>query len=299
MQCCVTAGGKVLDATFQGIDLKNTLEKWKALPDSERARGAVNVANLGAVDIQRAELAPPACGLILKVHTRVFMRDDEGRLRYVTGNDLWYGEQGELTLEADYQKGRTAAHEAQPNHMWLTAAELKSLIPANPMKGDKIPMPTSIAARILRWHLNPLRFYGRYGPDALESKDVRAGELTLTVDAVATDAIRLRLEGSAKLGKVPPAAVVEGKIASLDEWGYEPRVLGFLEYDPRMQVFTRFDIVALGAHFGRLGNGRRAPSRIGLQPLGIAFELVKGDQPADRVPPGRPSDSRSYFELGK
>jgi hypothetical protein len=121
----------------------------------------------------------------------------------------------------------------------------------------------------------------------------------LTVDAVAPRAVRLRLDGFGRLGKVPPAAVVEGKIASLDQWGYEPRVLGFLEYDPQKQVFTRFDIVALGEHFGRLGNGRRAPSRIGLQPLGIAFELVKGDQPADRVPPGRPSNSRSYFNLSK
>ena len=93
--------------------------------------------------------------------------------------------------------------------------------------------------------------------------------------------------------------LTEGNVASLDQWGFEPRVLGFLEYDPQQQIFTRFDIVALGEHFGRFGSGRRAPSRIGLQPLGIAFQLVKGDKPADRIPPGRPSNSRNYFNLSQ
>jgi hypothetical protein len=299
-QCCVTAGGKVLEETGRaGIDLKKTLEKWKSLPDSERGPGAVKVAEQGAADPQGIGPSPPVGGLILKVYTRVLMHDAEGKLRYVTGKELRHGDQGELTLEADHQQGRTAAHEAQPHHMWLTEAEWKSLIPANPKKGDVAAMPQHITDRILRWHLNPLRFYGRYGPDALDRQDVRAGQLTLTVHAVAADKVWLRLEGFAKLGKVPRTAVVEGKIASLDEWGYEPQVLGFLEYDPQRRIISRFDIVALGEHFGRLGNGRRAPSRIGLQPLGIAFQLVKGDKPADRIPPGRPSNSRSYFNLSK
>jgi len=299
MQCCLTAGGRVLGATYLGGDLKSALKRWRALPESERAPGAVKVPSRGEVDTQDvAPLTPPAGGLILKVHTRVFMRDN-GQLRYVTGKDLWFDEQGKQTLEADYQKGLTAAHEAQPHHMWLTEAEWKSLMPANPRKADQVPVPARIADRILRWHMNPLRFYGRYGQDALDREDVRAGHLTLTVDAVTPRKVRLRLNGFGKLGKVPPAAIAEGKIASLDHWGYEPRVLGFLEYDPQKLVFTRFDIVALGEHFGRLGNGRRAPSRIGLQPLGISFELIKGDQPADRIAPGRPSDSRSYFDLRK
>lgn len=296
----MTAGGKVLEeAGRAGIDLKKTLEKWKSLPDSERGPGAVKVAEQGAVDPQGLGLSPPVGGLILKAYTRVLMHDGERKLRYVTGKELRDGDEGESTLEADFQQGRTAAHEAQPHHMWLTEAEWKSLIPANPRKGDVAAMPQRITDRILRWHLNPLRFYGRYGPDALDREDVRAGRLTLTVHAVAADKVLLRLDGFAKLGKVPPAAVVDGKTASLDQWGYEPRVLGFLEYDPQTQVILRFDIVALGDHFGRLGLGRRAPSRIGLQPMGIAFQLVEGDIPADRIPPGRPSNSRHYFSLSQ
>lgn len=297
---CVTASGKILERSHLGFDLGKTMEKFKALPESERAPGAVKVAERGTVDAQRVAPAPPAGGLILKVYSRVMMRDTEGKLRYATGKDLWYDEQGKKTLESAYQNGRSAAHQAQPDHLWLTEAEWKALMPANPSKNDRVPLPASIAERILRWHLNPIRFYGRYGPeDALDRKDVRASELTLTVAAVESRTVRLRLEGFAKFGKAPPAAVVNGNIACFDDWGYEPRVLGFLEYDPHKRILARFDIVALGDHFGRLGLGRGAPSRIGLQPLGVAFELVNGDQPADRIPPGRIAHSRSYFDLSK
>lgn len=296
----MTANGKVLDeAGRAGIDLKQTLKKWKALPESDRAPGAVEIPAHDVIADSDIGLTPPEGGLILKGYTRVFMHQDDGKLRYVKGDDLIYGKLGELTLEADYQQGRTAAHEAQPHHMWLTEAEWQSLIPAAPETGDVAAMPAGITNRILRWHLNPLRFYGRYGSDALDRQDVRAGQLTLTVITVSPDAVQLRLDGFAKLGAVPSPAVIENKVASLDQWGYEPRMLGFLEYDPRQRIVTRFDIVALGEHFGRLGDGRTAPSRIGLQPLGIAFQLVKGDQPADRVPPGRPSNARNYFNLSQ
>lgn len=295
----VTAGGKILDQDYRGFDVKKTLEKWKALPESERAPGAVKVGEPDEVEAQGVDPTPPAGGLILKVYSRVMMHDGEGKIRNVTGKDLWYDVDGKRTVEPAHQEGRSAAHQAQPDHMWLTEAEWKGLMPVDPLKDDKVPIPAALADRILRWHLNPLRFYGRYGPDALDRKEVRARELTLTVDDVAPDGVRLRLDGSARLGAVPPAAVVKGTVACLDLWGYEPRILGYLEYDPRKRVITRFDIVALGDYFGRLGNGSGAPSRPGLQPLGIAFELVKGDQPADRIPPGRASDSQSYFDLRK
>lgn len=299
MQCCITASGKVLEAKSPVIDIRSALDKWNALPAAERAPGAVKVAGRSVVDPRSLEVSPPPGGLILTVFTRGLIRDNRGKLRSMTGSDLWQGTQGETSLQADYQQGRTAQHEAQPSSMWLTEAEWKSLISSNPKKGDNVPLPTGVTARILRWHLNPLRFYGRYTSDSLDPEEMRAGELNLTVDTVTPDAVRLRLDGFARLGSVPPAAVASGKIASLDQWGYEPRVLGFLEYDRNTRAFTRFDVVALGDHFGRLGFGRRAPARIGLQPLGMAFQLNNGDQPADRVAPGRPSNSRSYFDLGK
>lgn len=296
---CLTAGGTVLEESIVGFDLTKALAKFNALPASERLPGAVKVPGLDSIDTQGMAPTPPAGALILQVYSRAFMHEGKDNLRYVDGGDLWYGPDGKKTLKDSQQNGRTAAHEAQPDHMWITPAEWKSLVPANPEKGDKVALPATLTDRFLRWHLNPLRFYGRYGSDAVDRKEIRGSELTLTVQTVTPQMVMLRLEGHAQIGQAPPAAVVEGRLASLEAWGFEPRVLGFLEYDVRKQIFTRFDIVALGEHFGRLGLGTAAPSRIGLQPLGMSFTLIKGDQPRDRIPPGRAANAQHYFNVGR
>src|SRR5882757_9367285 len=113
-----------------------------------------------------------------------------------------------------------------------------------------------------------------------------ATSLRLSQRSASATSARLRLNGFAKLGKEPPEAVAQGKCACIDQWGYEPRVLGFIECDTVKKVITRFDVVAMGDHFGRLGIADSA-ARVGLQPLGISFELVTGNAPADRIPPGR------------
>lgn len=292
---CVTAGGEVLQSTFDPVkgfkpdfDVKGALEKWQALPAAERAPGAVKVGEMGAVDPQRAGLTPPAGTLILKLHYRAFMRDGN-QLRYLTGKDLWYDAKGAKT-ESD---PGTTKPQAQLDHMWLSEAEGKSLMPANPRSGDKFPLPAGIAERLVRRHLNPRSMHDGHS-DGLDRGAVRAAELNLTVEAVSAERVRLRLDGHAKLGSQPDAEVLAG-IAGMTQWGYEPKLLGFLEYEPQQQVFTRFDIVALGDHFGRF-----VPSfgvaRPGCQPLGVTFELVKGDRPANRVPPGSASTARKYFE---
>ena len=295
-QWAVTAAGKVLLANNHnglGFSVKKALEQWNALAVAERAPGAIKVGELGEIDTSRMVPSPPPGGLILKVYYRAFMRDG-GKLRHVTGKDLWHDEKGDKSegkFDSVYP-GHITTPQAQPDHMWLTESEWKSLLPAEPRKGDRSPLPAGIATRFVRWHLNPLTVYGE--TTALMPNAIRASELTLTVEAVSPASVRLRLDGSAKLGKEPPPAVAEGKSACVDQWGYEPRVLGFIEYDPRKKVITRFDAVAWGDQFGRLGICDSA-ARVGLQPLGISFELVKGDAPADRIPPGRTPSAKDYF----
>ena len=51
------------------------------------------------------------------------------------------------------------------------------------------------------------------------------------MESVSPASVRLRLDGFARLGQEPPVGVAEGKCACIDQWGYEPRVLGFVEYD--------------------------------------------------------------------
>jgi hypothetical protein len=296
-QWCVTATGKVLLSNSHnglGFNVKKALENWNALSAAERAPNAVKVDDLGEVDTQRTLPSPPEGGLILKAYYRAFMRDGD-RLRYVTGKDLWHDEKGEKT-EAQFDSlypGHITTPQAQPDHVWLTESEWKSLLPAEPRKGESFPVPTGISDRLIRWHLNPLSVYGE--TNALGPKEVRASELKLTVEAVSANSVRLRLDGFARLGKEAPAAVVQGKCASIDQWGYEPRLLGYIVYEPRKKVISRFDVVALGDHFGRLGICDSA-ARVGVQPLGSSFELVSGDAPADRIPPGRTPTARQYFK---
>ena len=66
--------------------------------------------------------------------------------------------------------------------------------------------------------------------------------------------------------------------------GYEPELFGHLEYDRQAGTFTRFDLIALGDYYGRLGGSAWNVYRPGRQPLGITFELSSGDTPADRIP---------------
>jgi hypothetical protein len=296
-QWCVTASGKVLESNNHsglGFNMKEALRKWRALPAAERAPGAVKVGELGEIDVSRALPSPPPGGLIVKVYYRAFMRDG-GKLRYVVGKDLWHDEQGQRTDDVyDVQyPGTNVAPQAQPDHMWLSEGEWKSLLPAAPREGETHAVPAAITDRIIRWHLNPLTVYGV--TNALNPQAVRAGELNLTVDSVAPESVRLRLDGFASLGTAaPPPDVVAGKRACMDHWGYEPRLLGMLEYDPNGQRITRFDVVALGDHFGPLATGDGA-SRVGLQPLGISFELVTKASPADCYPPGRARSLQDYF----
>lgn len=297
LQCAVTASGKVLEANNHnglGFSVKRALEKWKALPAEDRAPGAIKVGDIGEIDSQRTVPTPPADGLILKVYYRAFMRNG-GKLRYLNGKDLWHDEIGNKTEELfDKQyPGYITTPQAQPDHMWLTKAEWQSLLPADPKKGEKTKIPAGIADRFVRWHLNPLSVYGE--TTSLEPKSVRAAELTLTVDSASASSVRLRLDGFARLGNDAPKDVADGKCASTNQWGYEPRVLGFIEYDRQAKKITRFDIVAFGDHFGRLGICDSA-TRVGVQPLGISFELVTGEAPADRIPPGRTPTARMYFK---
>ncbi len=299
---CVTPGGKILESNLvvekgktsfkREIDLKAALDKWRALPEAERMPGAVKVGAPGAIDRRYAVLTPPPGTLILKVYYRAFMRE-ENKLRYLTEDDLWYDENGDKT-EAKLVNKRITTPQAHPDHMWLAETEWKSLMRANPRVGDTFPLPAGIADRLVRRHLNPRYVYDGHS-DGLAKDSVRAAELSVTVEAVSAEKIRLRLNGHAKLGKQPAPAVLAGKIASMNQWGYEPTLLGFMEYDPRKQVFTRFDVVALGDQFGKVGLDIGA-ARPGCQPLGITFELVTGNRPADRVPPGSASTARPYFD---
>jgi hypothetical protein len=176
--------------------------------------------------------------------------------------------------------------EANPDFLWLTRAEWKSLLPADPKVGHKFPVSDAITRRIFIYHLDPTFALGESNGWPRHAKDIRSGDLTATVEEATSKNIRLRLEGFALLGQpfdanLPPPSTKPGKRGV----GYEPALLGYVDYDPAKKVITRFDLVAYGDTYGIPEGDGRYYYRPGRQPLGIAFELTKGDSPADRVVP--------------
>jgi hypothetical protein len=84
--------------------------------------------------------------------------------------------------------------------------------------------------------------------------------------------------------------------------GYDARLSGVLTYDSAAKALTRFDMVASGDYWGGDYEGGRF-KRPGRTPLGIVFELVRGDKTIDRVPPlvhmDREQQYRAYFAADK
>jgi hypothetical protein len=171
--------------------------------------------------------------------------------------------------------------------MWLTEAEWKSLVPANPKKGDKSSLPAFFTQRMCRIHMTPNNLYSRWGDTWPYKGGIRNAEAALTVEEVSPAGIRMSLDGLVQLGKVYQPG-------EKDCLGYEARLRGFVDYDADKQAFTRFDIVALGDMYG--------VSRPGRYPVGFSFELVSAAVPANRLPPRgnmTESDLKGYLAIGK
>jgi hypothetical protein len=241
----VTPNARVLSAWPE-----EGLAKWKKLPEAERQ----TVEDFGTFD-PKLDPAPPPGGLILKVFARGLARAD-GRL------EIYRNPKANLSREA----GR--------DFLWMTQAEWKSLVPVEPRVGERRAVPAPLVDRLCRRYLIDLvRVGGEGGPRS--RANTLHQELTLTVESADADRVRLRLDGSAAFRTYGPEHGAPGKEGRVDAFG----LLGFLDYDARKQAFTRFDVVALS----ETGHFDEAARKI--LPLGVAFELTRGEKPADRVRP--------------
>jgi hypothetical protein len=252
----VTPNGQVL-----AHDLKQGLEKWRALPEAERRR----LDDLGKYD-PALEPAPPPKGLIVQVYARGLSRAGDGWA-------LYRHPKAHLSREP----GR--------DHLWLTEAEWRSLIPQRPQVGDRAAVSAALTDRLCRRYLIDLvRIGGEGGPRRRE--DVLGQELTLTVVAVTEEVVRLRLEGAARYR-------TRGREHGAPKEGREDAftILGHIEYDRKADAVRRFDVVALcpTGHYDEVGQASAA--------LGVAFELSRGQTPAERARPS--SYFADYFGKGR
>src|SRR4029077_5153861 len=119
--------------------------------------------------------APPPNGLVLTIYDRMLGRGADGSYRHPEGRD------------ADGL--RTHAPHGQRSSLWLTEAECKSLVPADPRPGQTHKVPANLTRRIALYGLVPQSLWvveETWKPDSL-----REGELRVTVEEVTRQTVRL------------------------------------------------------------------------------------------------------------
>jgi hypothetical protein len=289
---CLSASGKWLGHAPSA----KVLDEFRKLPEAERRPGAVVVPDLDPGECMIP--SPPEGGLVLRVHARFLSRDDRGELRPAKGEDF------PLTRD-DPKVIQSIQFLLSPNteYLWLTREEWQALVPANPVRGAKLPVSAAISERVARFHLVPRRALTSED-GILPKKAVRAAALTLLVEDVSPERIRLGLEGFVHTGSEFDAAKATTPNGPLP-FGFATPIQGILEYDRIKQAFVRFDVLAPGDVWGRWGdanNNSMTIERPGRSPIGFAFELARGDSPTDRIPPagnGGRALRNGYFATGK
>jgi hypothetical protein len=304
----VTASGKRLGWAelhyAKGVfprSLAKGLKAFAELPAAEREPGAVEVPERGPIDPKRAAaVGPPPGALIVRVYNRQLGRTATGAVRYTEPEDYI------PALRDPAVVGTTAAperfREPANDFMWIAQKEWQAMMPDSPQPGQRVAVPPTLCQRIYRFHLDPGR--GLTESDSFSSVDAGVGELHLTVEEVSDRSVRLRLDGYAKLHN-PRRHLLTYQPESLKKHSqsqiplaYEPRLLGFLAYNPAARVFTRFDMVALGDVRGRPVDGNFMGERRGAANLlGIAFELVTQPQPADYLSPKGLRNNGGRYDL--
>lgn len=260
-----TAGGESLGKGQLKLcqkDLQRPLADYGRLPKDQRTPPLEDPAL--ATPSKRPVPQPPPGGLIIRGYCTFLRRDAKGTNYHST--EYYYRENPD----------RWAA-ETQSDLLWLTEAEWKSLIPANPKAGDR-----SDVARVVQ-----KRFFTTIAIDYMDgsvnSLPTRDANMSLTVLRVDDKSILLRLDGYARLGKE-----LDNDLRSQpNSRGSEIRVLGYVGYDRSKQAIARFDVVGVGEAWGNKMNYLQREIRLNQYPwlYGIACELVTGNLPRDRIPP--------------
>src|SRR5262249_13797371 len=189
----LTAGGEVVAPPLRSGDtggpdgtnnpfapkrLRAALEKFKQLPPEKRT---ASIEELPSSWKGKALASPPAEGLILKQYNRGFHRDDEGKM---------------------HSDGQVLHHDS----LWMTKAEREALVPEQPRVGDSFTVPAFLVSRIGVHHGSA------FGANGVRISATPKPVLTLTVEDVAPEQLRLRLQGSLQTSEY----VGSLKIATVD-----------------------------------------------------------------------------------
>ena len=166
--------------------------------------------------------------------------------------------------------------------MWLTEAEWHSLLPSEPRVGQKVPMPPAVVRRLAHFHLLDNT---RGEPAHWQAEEVRSATMTWTVEIASDAEVVMTMTGAALMSSDADSTKAKR--------GYDVALRGRLRYDRAKKALTRFDLLAVGDHWGQTTYTPGA--RPGRTPLGVAFELVKSATAGDLVPPQAAREIAAYF----
>ncbi|MFO0876170.1 MAG: hypothetical protein U0840_02265 [Gemmataceae bacterium] len=217
------------------------LARWKALPRDRRLLPRTPETNPGGRS--RGESHYPADGLVLRQFTR-----DLGASRRTLGDleDPW-----------------------NTDMVWISAAEVRRMVPATARKGDRYAVPESVIQRLARLHLVD-SVLGQTSP--FQPRSVTEARLEVEITERNADEVRLALTGRTR--------------ASEGTRSIDLRLLGRATFDPRTNRFTSFELFATGTRTGRQPQSY-IRDEAGRGEIGFAF-ILAGDSKADKVAP-------SYF----
>lgn len=270
----VAAGGKAVEGGRGSLEmmLKAKLAAFAELPADQR-RPVIEEPKAGKATtfLQRDyRIAPPPGGIVLTSYFHYLRRTEDGKIGRLLKPV------GKFTV-TDFGQTWCPFNDnyATPGvgWMWVAEREWKALVPADPKKGDVVPIPQQLRQRLL---LFPPWESTWGSPDAIQKDN-----LVARVQEVTPGEIRLRLEGSVLLieeSSQPLGHVFKPKSqtnlpATYHSKAMDARLEGVLVYDRRAAKFTRFDVVVLGDTWGAMLGGLMYTR----WPIGFCFELDMGD----------------------
>ena len=226
--------------------MERGLKSWQELPKKE-----VKQPESAPKPVHRFEWSYPKDGLVLKETFR--------------------------TLSDSNDPDVAPSRDHNRDHVWFSADEIESIVPGNPVAGQKFDLPDLVYLRLARHHLtSAVRGESRgFGPDEVK------GTLSAEVLNVGGGVVRLQLTGKS-------TAMSNGSRGSLSRpVSIEARLFGYATFDMAKKRFEAFELVAKGVSTYPSRRERPATTR----GIGWHFAIPANDSAASRIPPTK---IRSY-----
>jgi len=238
------AGGNTVSEPDKVVrEMEKGLERYAKMPRAERLLPKAPDPARDRVGLPAEDLHPPADGLSLRMISRGLPA--EGMKPTDTRHPFFY----------------------KLDHVWYTQKEARSFVPADLKPGAKAPVKAGAVTRLAQLSLGTFVQPNLYW----QVEDIKEAMLTAEVVSVKEDAVELRFSGRARMDA-----------AKNNKRVFEADLLGKATWRPKAQVFTAFELLAVGTH--TLGGWEKSEEGPRTAPMGILFTM-NGKNVNDQMAP--------------